>query len=87
MLAKAVSYEKPKKSSDYGTFKFEVVKVLKGAWTDKFIYEEGVENNQSWGPEDDFSFQKGDTGPCNAVDLKSGQCMCSSSSDSKKNGL
>src|SRR5262245_61820596 len=72
VLAKALSYTKPQRKSrdddSYGEFKFEVLKSLKGACTEQFIYEKGVESNESWGPEDDFSFQKGDTGPCNAVD-------------------
>jgi hypothetical protein len=73
VLANAVTFEKRGETSRgkaFGVFRFKVLEHLKGDCRDEFISVEGDENVRSWGDANDFSFTKGDHGPCNPTDYK-----------------
>jgi hypothetical protein len=73
VLANATSFEKKEKferGKSFGIFKFKVLENIKGECKDEFISLEGDDDIRSWGDPNDFSFTKGDHGPCNPTDYK-----------------
>lgn len=76
VLAKAVSFKRKgafkEGKAAYGTFEFKIPEVIKGSFSEKQIACEGDTVDRSWGKADDFGFDKGDYGPCNSLDYKTG---------------
>ena len=72
VVAQAVSFksEKTHQGHHYGVFEFKIVENIKGSLKASSLSAEGDDNIRSWGDPEDFSFNKGDHGPCNATDYK-----------------
>jgi hypothetical protein len=73
VLANALTFEKKGAThggKSFGVFRFKVSESIKGDCKEDFISVEGDNNIRSWGDPDDFSFTKGDHGPCNPTDYE-----------------
>jgi hypothetical protein len=73
VLANAVSFEKKgdiRRGRSFGIFKFKVLERIKGDFKEEFLFVEGDNDIRSWGDPNDFSFTKGDHGPCNPTDYE-----------------
>jgi hypothetical protein len=73
VLANAISFEKKgetRRGKSYGVFKFKILDRFKGDFKDEFISVEGDNDLRPWGDPNDFSFTKGDHGPCNPTDYE-----------------
>ena len=73
VLANAISFERKgeiRRGKSYGIFKFKVLDRFKGDFKDEFISVEGDNDLRPWGDPSDFSFTKGDHGPCNPTDYE-----------------
>lgn len=72
VVAQAISFKRQKtfRGHHYGVFEFKVVENLKGDCNAASLSVEGDDDVSSWGDPEDFSFDKGDRGFCNATDYK-----------------
>lgn len=72
VVAQAVSFKRQKtfRGHHSGLFEFKVLEKLKGDCNATSLSVQGDDDFRSWGDPEDFSFNKGDHGPCNATDYK-----------------